>query len=86
MRHLRTFIAVALGATLLLGCSSGDGPSGPGDDNAVNDALKSMSKEEKIKFYQNSPLPPAEKAAKLKELGAEAAPADPSGASAASGR
>ncbi len=78
MNPLRILATLAIGASLLVGCSSGDAPAGPGDDNAVKNALPKMSREEKIKFYQNSPLPAAEKAAKLKELGAEpAAPSTP---------
>ena len=90
MRLFTLFVPLALLALVFGGCSSSDGPTGPGDDNAVTDAMKTMSKEEKIKFYQNSPLPPAEKAAKLKELGAEVAPSNPagipSGTSGASGK
>jgi hypothetical protein len=79
--HSRIIAGTILGA-LLVGCNVGEAPSG--SEQAVKDQFNSMKPEEKIRFIQSSPMPAAEKQAKIDEIkkqagitGDVAAPAGP---------
>lgn len=75
-----------IGIALFLSGCSGVGNAPAGDDNAVKDAMGKMSREEKIKFINSSPLNAEQKKAKLKEMGIEDAPEAPSTPGAPAGR
>lgn len=61
--------AVAFG---LVACDNiGNAPAGMSKDD-VNAAVNKMTPEQKIKFYQSSPMPQAEKEKKIAEIKKEA--------------
>lgn len=67
MNTKNTLVTVGLLAVLsLVGCNVGEAPSG--SPQAVQDQFKSMKPEDQIKFIQDSPMPPADKAAKIEEI------------------
>jgi PBP1b-binding outer membrane lipoprotein LpoB len=65
-----SFVVFVL-ASILSGCSSiGNAPAGQSPDEAKA-AFDGMSPDEKIKMIESSPMPPAEKEARIKELEAQ---------------
>ena len=62
------FALVGLAATgILSGCNVGMMPEGP-SPSEVKAKIAAMPPDQQIAFYKNSPMPPAEKAAKIAEI------------------
>lgn len=70
-KNMKFNIMVALvglmGAGVLSGCNSGMMAEGP-NPTEVKAKIAAMSPEKQIAFYQGSPMPPAQKAAKIAEI------------------
>jgi len=61
----KELLIIALGALMgIQGCNVGNAPE-PMDANQVNNAVNNAKPEDQIAFWNSSPLPPAEKKAKI---------------------
>jgi hypothetical protein len=66
MKSLRSFAILAV-ALSLIGCGMGDAPPPMTREDAKN-ALNNLSPEDKIRYYDSSPMPAAEKQKKIAEV------------------
>jgi hypothetical protein len=67
MKKKRFSLAILPLAFLLIGCNVGNAPAGMSNEEARS-ALDKLSPEEKIRYYQSSPMPQAEKEKKYAEI------------------
>ncbi len=64
---MKQYLIAILASSALIGCSAGDAPP-PMTREDAKTALSNLSPEDKIRYYDSSPMPAAEKQQKIAEI------------------